>query len=153
MKTILRPKNLPQAVLLLAFVGACAWAWQAAGGSFANLWLTPDQRGARLMARRQYAEAAKYFQDPLWQGVAEYRDGQFKEAAAAFARIDSPEAAFDRGNALLMHGKYGDAIASYDRALQRRLAGARPRPTAIWRKLDARCWSRPRMTRAAREGK
>jgi len=120
MKTILRPKSLLQAVPLLAFVGACAWAWQAAGGSFANLWLTPDQQGARLMARRQYAEAAKYFQDPLWQGVAEYRDGQFKEAAAAFARIDSPEAAFDRGNALLMHGKYGDAIASYDRALQRR---------------------------------
>jgi Ca-activated chloride channel family protein len=52
--------------------------------------------------------------------VALYRDGQFKEAAAAFARVDSPEAAFDRGNALLMHGKYSDAIASYDRALQRR---------------------------------
>jgi Ca-activated chloride channel homolog len=72
------------------------------------------------MARQQYAEAAKRFHDPLWQGVALYRDGQFKEAAAAFARVDSPEAIFDRGNALLMHGKYSDAIASYDRALQLR---------------------------------
>jgi Ca-activated chloride channel family protein len=52
--------------------------------------------------------------------VALYRDGQFKEAAAAFARVSSPEAVFDRGNALLMHGKYAEAIASYDRALQRR---------------------------------
>jgi Ca-activated chloride channel homolog len=59
-------------------------------------------------------------QVPPVKAVVEYRDGQFKEAAAAFARIGSPEAAFDRVNALLMHGKYGDAIASYDRALQRR---------------------------------
>ena len=72
------------------------------------------------MARQQYAEAAKHFHDPLWQGVALYRDGHFKEAAAAFARVDSPEAAFDRGNALVMLGKYSDAIESYDHALQHR---------------------------------
>jgi Ca-activated chloride channel homolog len=120
MKTILQPKNLIRVALLLALIGASAWAWKSAGGSFANLWLTLDQQGERLMERHQYAEAAKHFADPLWQGVALYRDGQFKEAAAVFARVDSAEAAFDRGNALLMHGKYSDAIASYDRALQRR---------------------------------
>ena len=105
---------------VLLLVSACAWAWKSADGSFTNLWLTPDQQGARLMARQRYAEAAQHFRDPLWQGTAFYRDGQFKEAAAVFARVDSPEAAFDRGNALLMQGKYSDAIASYDHALQRR---------------------------------
>jgi Ca-activated chloride channel homolog len=120
MNTMLQPSNLLRAALLLALIGASVWAWQSAAGSFANLWLTPDQQGARLMAGQRYAEAAKRFRDPLWQGVALYRDGQFKEAAAAFARVDSPEATFDRGNALLMHGKYSDAIASYDSALQRR---------------------------------
>jgi Ca-activated chloride channel homolog len=119
-KTILRPINLLRIALLLALVGASVWAWQSADGSFANLWLTPDQQGAQLMERQRYAEAAKRFRDPLWRGVALYRDGQFKEAAAAFARADTPEAAFDRGNALLMHGKYSDAIASYDRALHQR---------------------------------
>jgi Ca-activated chloride channel homolog len=117
--------NLPRLLLLrvlpaLLLLSACIWAWKSAGSSFANLWLTPDQQGARLLARQRYAEAAKHFQDPLWQGTALYRDGQFKEAAAAFARVDTPEAAFDRGNALLMHGQYSDAIASYNRALQRR---------------------------------
>jgi Ca-activated chloride channel homolog len=120
MKAILPPRNLLRAVLLVALVGASAWAWRSAGGSFANVWLTPDQQGARLMARQQYAEAAKHFEDSLWQGAAKYRAGQFKEAAAAFARVDSPAAAFDRGNALVMAGKYSDAIVSYDRALQRR---------------------------------
>ena len=108
------------AVLLLAVGAALSWAWSAAGGSFANLWLTPDQQGQRQLARGQYAEAARRFRDPLWQGVALYRDGQLKEAAAAFARVTSVAAVFNRGNALLMHGKYAEAIASYDQALQLR---------------------------------
>jgi Ca-activated chloride channel homolog len=107
-------------LLLLALGGALAWAWSAAGGVFANLWLTPDQQGKRLLARGRYPEAAQRFHDPRWQGVALYRAGQFKEAAAAFARVDAPEAVFDRGNALVMLGKYAEAITSYDRALQRR---------------------------------
>jgi hypothetical protein len=45
MRIILQPKNLLRAVLLLAVVGARAWAWKSAGGYFANLWLTPDQQG------------------------------------------------------------------------------------------------------------
>ena len=107
-------------VRLLAVVAALSWAWSAAGGSFANCWLTPDQQGQRRMAEGRFAEAAKRFRDPLWQGVALYRDGQFKEAAAAFAGVASPAAVFNRANALLMHGKYAEAIASYDQALQRR---------------------------------
>lgn len=107
-------------LLLLALGGSLSWAWSATGGVFANLWLTPDQQGQRLLAQGRYAEAAQHFRDPHWQGVALYRAGQFKEAAATFARIDTPEAVFDRGNALVMLGKYAEAIASYDHALQRR---------------------------------
>jgi Ca-activated chloride channel family protein len=107
-------------LLLLALGGALSWTWSAAGGVFANLWLTPDQQGKRLLAQGRYAEAAQRFRDPRWQGVALYRAGQFKEASAAFARVDAPEAVFDRGNALVMLGKYAEAITSYDRALQHR---------------------------------
>jgi Ca-activated chloride channel family protein len=124
MKAILQGRcfwHLARLVLLIVTLGgALAWAWSAAGGMFANLWLTPDQQGQRLLARGQYAEAAQRFRDPLWQGVALYRAGQFKEAAVALARLDTPEAVFDRGNALVMLGKYAEAIASYDHALQRR---------------------------------
>jgi Ca-activated chloride channel homolog len=120
-----QPLNFPRLLLFrvlpaLLFLGACVWAWRSAEGSLTNLWLTPDQQGARLVARQRYAEAAEHFRDPLWQGTALYRDGQFEAAAAAFARVDSPEAFFDRGNALLMRGKYDDAITSYDNALHRR---------------------------------
>jgi Ca-activated chloride channel family protein len=98
-------------VCLLA-LGAAAWSvgWRA-------LWLTPDQRGRHLMAEQRYAEAAAAFADPTWIGIARFRAGDFKEAAQTFGGMDTAEAAYDQGNALIMLGKYDEAIARYDRAL------------------------------------
>lgn len=81
-------------------------------------WQTRDQQAMTLMDSKQYSEAAEMFEDPVWQGIALYRDGQFERAASAFAREDSPIGAFNRGNALLMSGKYDASIVAYDRALQ-----------------------------------
>jgi hypothetical protein len=75
MTMILRPKNRLRAVLFLTLIGACVWAWTSVSGSLISLWLTPEQQGVQLMARQHYAEAAKRFRGPLWQGVALYRDG------------------------------------------------------------------------------
>ena len=88
--------------------------------SWAGLWFTPDQQGRRLFERGKFAEAAKVFHDPLWQGVAWYRAGDFKEAAAAFSRRETPEAYFNKGDALLMTGSYDAAIEAYNEALKRR---------------------------------
>jgi Ca-activated chloride channel family protein len=100
-------------VLLLATVAA-------AEGRFVDWWLTPDQQGQQLFARGDYAAAAERFRDPMRRGAALFRAGDFEAAAGVFGRIATAEAAFDRGNALVMLGKYEDAIASYDRALQLR---------------------------------
>ncbi len=89
-----------------------------AEGRFPDLWLTPDQQGQRLFDRGDYAEAAERFTDPMRRGTALFRAWDFEAAAASFGRVDSPEAAFNRGNALVMSGKYEAAIQSYDRALQ-----------------------------------
>lgn len=82
-----------------------------------NAWLSPDQRGQWLMREARYTDAAAAFADPLWRGIALMKAGSFKEAAAGFAGIDTAEAAYDQGNALVMLGKYEDAVGRYDRAL------------------------------------
>jgi Ca-activated chloride channel family protein len=82
-----------------------------------NFWSKPDQRGDALMTEKQYQQAAKTYTDPDRIGAAQYRNGDFKEAARTFARVPGADGAFNQANALLMHGKYDDAIASYDRAL------------------------------------
>lgn len=83
-----------------------------------DLWLTADQQGQNLMAAEKFAEAANRFEDPMRQGVAYFRDGQFEQASQAFSRVDNANSAFNRGNALVMLGEYDDAIKSYGRALQ-----------------------------------
>jgi Ca-activated chloride channel homolog len=88
--------------------------------SWAGFWFTPDQQGRRLFYRGEYAEAAKAFHDPMWQGIAWFRAADFKQAAAAFSRRETPEAFFNQGNALVMAGQYDAAIAAYSKALEKR---------------------------------
>ena len=90
------------------------------GITWANLWLTPDQRGQRLMNRGEFAAAAQAFRDPVHQGVAWFRAGEFEKAEQAFARIATPDAEFNRGNCLVMRGKYESAIERFGRALMLR---------------------------------
>jgi Ca-activated chloride channel family protein len=126
-------------VVVFAFglIAACYWSWNAADRRWANLWRTPDQQGKRLLDRGEYFQAAKTFQDPDRQAAAFYRGGDFKSAAAAWGRIDSATAAFNRGDALIMTGKYDDAISSLDRALALRpdwIAAKENRDLALARK-------------------
>ncbi|WP_425400777.1 tetratricopeptide repeat protein [Aeoliella sp.] len=88
--------------------------------SWVGLWFTPDQQAQRLVDRKEYAEAAETFDDPLRQGAAWYRAGEFEKAVQAFARVDTPEARFNEGNAWVMLGKYEQAVDRYDEALNAR---------------------------------
>ncbi len=90
-----------------------------AAGTWKNpeFWQSSDRRGDRLFARKQFAEAAKVYQDPRRTGAAQYRNGDFEAAARTFARVPGAGGAFNQGNAWLMHGNYDAAIASYNRAL------------------------------------
>jgi len=94
-----------------------------AGGSYALATggvtlLTPDQQGHRIYEQGEFAEAALLFANPMWSGVALFRDGEFEKAAGVFAGMDTADAAFNHGNALVMQGKYDAAAARYARALE-----------------------------------
>ncbi|MCB1090456.1 MAG: tetratricopeptide repeat protein [Verrucomicrobiae bacterium] len=88
------------------------------GLTWSGLWFTPDQLGRRMFERGEFAEAAEAFHDPMWQGVSWFRAGEFDKAANAFGRRQTPEALFNQGDALVFLGKYEDAVATYDRALE-----------------------------------
>jgi Ca-activated chloride channel family protein len=86
-----------------------------------NFWITADQRSDILFQAGKFAQAAKVSADPWRLGTAQYRNGDFEAAAKTFARLPGAIGAYNQGNASLMHGKYDQAIASYDRALGFRL--------------------------------
>jgi len=88
------------------------------GAGWSDWWLTPDQQGGRLSEQERYLEAAEVFESPQRRGIAYFRGGDFENAASVFGRIGSPEAAYNRGNALVMLGRYEEAIKSYEDALK-----------------------------------
>lgn len=110
--------SLLRALVLLALV--LAGPGTARAGAWTDLWLTPDQQGQRLVESGEFAQAATRFTTPERIGYAWFRAGDFERAAAAFGRARGAEAAFNRGNALVMLGRYEDAIVSFETALRLR---------------------------------
>ena len=92
----------------------------ACGGNdfqFIDLWLTGDQQGQRAFDQGNYAEAAQRFEDPLRKGTAYYLEEDFASALAEFAKVDTAEGWFNRGNALAHLERYEEAMEAYARAL------------------------------------
>lgn len=116
-QTICRDRAAALRVLVLLCLLVPA---QAHSAGFKSWWHTPDQQGQQLMARGEYLEAAATFDNPAWRAAAYYRGGDFESAASLYGRIRTPEAAYNRGNALVFLGRYDDAIESYELALQGR---------------------------------
>ena len=80
---------------------------------------TSDQRGRMAYEKKAFAEAAELFADPAWRGHAQYRAGQYEAAAETLARVETPEAAFTAGLALIKSRQYRPAIAAFEVALER----------------------------------
>jgi len=110
-------KYIPLGILLLT-AAVFLYALMSVNWSVSDLFLTPDQQGRLLLQKKEFKRAAAVFVDPLQRGVALYRNGDFKEAAAAFGRDDSAAAFYNRANALLLAGKYDEAISGYEEALR-----------------------------------
>lgn len=108
------------AICIVSALLCLGWGGPAFSDTWGELWLTADQRGWRLFESGRFLEAAEVFGDPALRGAAYYRGGDFESAAAVFGRIATPEAAYNRGNALVMLGRYEEAIGSYARALEAR---------------------------------
>jgi Ca-activated chloride channel family protein len=63
-------------------------------------------------------QARKLATTPDMRGAAEYRAGDYANAAKAFAQGDDARSHYNLGNALAGQGEYGKAIAAYKEALR-----------------------------------
>jgi Ca-activated chloride channel family protein len=108
------------AVVLLGLALGAPGRADALDRRWLSPWLTPDQQGRLAYERGDYHAAAERFADPMWRGVALYRQGRYDDAVEAFARVDTAESYYNQGNALAKLGKFPAAVASYREALGRR---------------------------------
>ncbi len=104
------------AIFLLA-IGSLAPGHARADG-LADLFFTPDQQGRLAFERKDFTEAAGLFTDPLWKGYAHFRAAQYAEANEILGRLDTPEATFINGIALIRNRKYRDGVRAFERVLE-----------------------------------
>jgi Ca-activated chloride channel homolog len=85
--------------------------------SWENVWERSDQQAMKALEQENPKKAANLFEQPDWKGIAHYRAGDYEQAEQAFSEMDSPDAHYNRGNALAKQGKFPEAMASYQAAL------------------------------------
>ena len=105
-------------------LGCLAALWLCAGGAqaesaWSSLWRTPDQRGEAELRAGRAAAAAQTYADPRRKAWAQLKAGDDRAAADRYAGLDAPEAAYNRGNALVRAGSLQQALQAYDEALAR----------------------------------
>ena len=105
-------------VLILSMTGALQ-PQRAAAEGLADWFLTPDQQGQRAYNNNEFKRAAELFQDPMWQGFAMMRDGQYDKAVEVLARVETAEAAFGQGLAHIRNRQYRDGVRAFETALAR----------------------------------
>lgn len=110
---------MKQRVIITMIVAAGAFLPGFAGAAgFIDFWLTPDQQGQRLSTQGQHLQAAEVYRDSNRRASAYFRGGDFESAAALWGRLPGAEAAYNRGTALIMLGRYDAAIESLESALE-----------------------------------
>jgi len=117
--------------LALAVTLSGAPGEMARADGIADWFLTPDQQGRLAYEDKEFAQAADFFEDPMWKGYALYRSGKYSEAAQVFGRFRSAEAAFAQGLAQIKTREYREGIAAFKAALERD-----PRHAAALRNLE-----------------
>ncbi|MEZ5569246.1 MAG: VWA domain-containing protein [Halioglobus sp.] len=105
--------------LLLMLPLLLAQPQPALAQSWRDLWLTPDQQGMQALEGGKPADAAELFENPQWSGLAAYRSEDYARAAEHFARGDSADDWYNRGNALARAGDLEAAIDAYRQSLER----------------------------------
>ncbi|WP_077338140.1 vWA domain-containing protein [Pseudocolwellia agarivorans] len=102
----------PLAILLTPTDQVYANVWD-------DLWKTKNQQAQAKFDQKRYKEAAEQFNDPLWQGSAQYKAGNFEEALKSFQQSDTAHALYNQGNALAKLNKLDEAIKHYEKALEK----------------------------------
>ncbi|GAB60145.1 VWA domain-containing protein [Rheinheimera nanhaiensis] len=96
--------------------------YQADAIEWRDFWQTKQQQARQDYANGQFDSARQKFSQPLWQGNAAYRGGDYATAEQDFRR--AVEAAPNQhswhnlGNSLAQQGRYQEALDAYHEALQ-----------------------------------
>jgi len=85
-----------------------------------DLWSSADQQARIAYEQGQMKRAAELFEQPDWKAAAAYQAGQYEQALQTLDGLDAADSYYNKGNALARLGRYEEAMAAYDKALEAR---------------------------------
>jgi len=94
-----------------------------------NFWSTPEQRAAKNLEQEDFDTLVQEAPNAAWQGIGEYRNGDYEAASESFAKQneqalatgstpDRVSAQYNRANAEVLAGNYEQALNLYDEVLE-----------------------------------
>ncbi len=98
-------------ILLPHAQNASALDWQ-------SLWSRPDQQASQTLQQGDASAAARQFENREWRAAAHYKAGEYEQAIESLDGINTPDALYNKGNALARAGKLPEALHAYDAALE-----------------------------------
>lgn len=83
-----------------------------------ELWSHPEAIALEAFQRGDYEAARRLSENPMLLGACDYRIGRYEQALRQFSLVDSADARYNRANSLVQLQRYGEAVASYQQALE-----------------------------------
>ena len=81
-------------------------------------WSRPDQQASKALQQGDASAAAQQFKNSEWKAAAHYKAGEYEQAIESLNGINTPDALYNKGNALARAGKLPEALQTYDEALK-----------------------------------
>jgi len=83
-----------------------------------DLWQTKNQQAQRAFNEQRFEQAAEQFQSPQWKAAAQYKAGQYQQAAENLKPIETADSYYNRANALAKSGQLQEAKQAYEKSLK-----------------------------------
>lgn len=106
-----------QGGVLLLFISFNLLSPSAEAFEWRSLWLNSNQQAYLHLEQNHFSDAIEKFRDPLWRGIAQYRNEEYQAALASFSQLDSFLAHYNRGNTLVQMERYKEALEAYETVL------------------------------------
>jgi len=84
-----------------------------------DLWQNKNQQAQKKFTQQNFTQAAEQFDDSQWKAAAQYKAGEFQQAAELLQNEQSADALYNMGNALAKAGNLPDALKAYEQSLQK----------------------------------